>query len=175
MKTFLHCGTLNLNFITLTISIVGLIISIINAIYFFKNKKRSITIDVRSYTLKTHFQKYQLANIYLRIINHSQLPISITRIQLIIDNEKFDVSTFPQTIMTLTHHSGKEQVERQKIKSTLMPINIMSLGAYSGYLSFPILRDSLPANQKHLTFEISTNRGSSFQKTYELDEYPPLY
>lgn len=50
----------------------------------------------------------------------------------------------------------------------LLPINLSSLEAFSGYLAFLVPRDTVSEQEKYLTFEICTNRGKAFQKTFLL-------
>lgn len=161
--------------ITLIISVAGFILSAINAVYAYINRHRNIKVTMRNYTVATHYNNLQLINVYLRIENFSQLSISITRVRLVIDNSKFDVSIFPETVFTKVHTSGAEVTSREKLSSTTLPINILPLGGFAGFLSFPVPVNSLSKDQKQLTFEISTNRGNAFQKTLEPDEAPLLY
>ncbi len=161
--------------ITLIISAIALCISLINAIYFFVIRHRNLKIEIRRFAISHSRSNTDSANVYFSIENRSQLSISITQLKLIIDTKKYASSIFPETIATKTHRTNNEITDIEKLKSHIMPINLMPLASFGGHISFLIPRDSLSKSEKYLTFEISTNRGNPFQKTFELYENLHLF
>lgn len=102
--------------------------------------------------------------------NKSQLPISLTRIQMFVNNTYFDCELLPQVIEEYVRKNNKEVLDRYNVASIHTPINLPALSAVSGYFVFLIPQDSLSENDKYLTFRICTSRGKAVQKTFELSQ-----
>ena len=104
------------------------------------------------------------------VFNKSQMPIAITRMQLIAGKEKEDA----EPRQHLAEHSEYKQNDRTyaevTVKSDVLPIRLDCLGATSGYLAFLIPPDILSGHETTVTFEICTNRGKAIQKTFVLHE-----
>lgn len=104
------------------------------------------------------------------IFNKSQMPIAITRMQLIAGEEKQDAEPRQLLVEHFTHRQNDKTYAEVIVKSDVLPIHLDCLGAASGYLAFLIPPDILSDHETTATFEICTNRGRAIQKTFILHE-----
>lgn len=156
--------------ITFLIAIIGLIISLINLSYFFISRKRKLTINFDAYGVKPHYDKNNLLLVHYRFDNNSQLSISFTRIQVILNHQRYDCS-IRKLIAEEFRRTNAGKVTYEDITTTdILPINIAPLASHSGFLGFVIPQDIRLINETALTFRICTNRGKAIQKTFELFE-----
>lgn len=149
--------------------ILGFVISVINFIYFFVIRRKRLTIRFGDYGIRKYRNNFDLLTVHYQFENNSQLPLSITRVKIIIDNNKYDCDRKKHTAETNQVKRNAEVITLET-KTDILPINLASLEARSGFLSFPIPQDSVSTADKVLNFEISTNRGIPFQKTFPLYE-----
>lgn len=152
------------------IGILGFIISIINFIYYFLIRRKKLNIRFETMATRKYFDSKNVAIVKCIFENQSQLPISITRIQLIINNELYDCENLPVIAEKITRKQNNEVYDEDIIKTNSTPINLMALSAFSGYFAFAIPKDTLSNSDKSLTFQICTNRGKAVQKTFVLNE-----
>lgn len=152
------------------LGIAGFIISLINFAYFFIIRRKNIVVNFGSYGIKNYFKNQKMLSIHYRFDNNSQLSTAITRIQLIIDNKKYDCDNMSIIATKYSYKEGNETVYRHFTKTDILPINLLPLESRSGYLGFVIPRDILSNVEKVLTFRICTNRGKAVQKTFVLHE-----
>ena len=104
------------------------------------------------------------------VFNKSQMPIAITRMQLIAGEEKQDAEP-RQHLAEHSEYRKKDRIYAEvTVKSDVLPIRLDCLGATSGYLAFLIPPDILSGHETTVTFEICTNRGKAIQKTFVLHE-----
>lgn len=154
--------------ISAILGILGFIMSLLNAIYFFRSHRIAINMYIDKYVLKSFSNEEQAVCPLFLIENMSQLPISITRIRLIFNSKKYDAFRLRRIMQQVINKSNNEIYDRQIEYTNLLPINLSSLEAFSGYLAFLVPRDTVSEQEKYLTFEICTNRGKAFQKTFLL-------
>lgn len=104
------------------------------------------------------------------VYNKSQMPIAITRMQLIAGSEKQDAE--PRQYLAERSEYKKNNIiyAEVTVMSDVLPIRVDCLGAASGYLAFLIPPDILSGHETTATFEICTNRGRAIQKTFALHE-----
>lgn len=159
--------------ITFTSALTGLVFSIFNFISAHRSKRKKLTVcfgvmEVKDYVIDV-FNKNPL-HIYFQFENRSELPISITRIRVLANSEWYDSEARNYLIEETSYKVGKSTIKEKYIWNTILPVNLPSLGAVSGYLVFLIPPDTLSNNETVLTFEISTNRGKAVRKTLSLYE-----
>lgn len=153
--------------ITLTIAIAGFIISLINFAYFFIVRKRKITINFGAYGIRNYHDK-QLLLIRYRLDNNSQLPISITRMQILFNRKKYDCDNREHVAEEYSYKKAGQLVYESTVTTDILPVNLSSLASHTGFLGFVIPPDTIPENEKSLTFRICTNRGGAIRKTFLL-------
>ncbi len=148
------------------IGIVGFLISLINVIYCIICNRKKLVFNFGNYGVESHIKNQKLFIIYYRVDNLSQKPISITRIQLSINDSLFESEPRPHKAEEQFWSKG-DRVYHEIITDTkVLPINLDSLASESGYIAFAIPQDISLTPEKSLTFRICTNRGRAFQKTF---------
>lgn len=159
-----------LSIISGILGVAGFIISVINLIYFFAIRRKKLNIRFGAIGVSDYFNSNEVLKIQYFFENKSQLPISITRIQILIGNKLIDCERIPVVIEEVTRKRGNEIYDRDILKSKSIPININPLAAESGYFAFSIPQGTLSKSETALTFRICTNRGKAIQKTFVLHE-----
>lgn len=159
-----------LNIIIDVLGVVGFLFSVVNFIYFFVIRMKKLRFVFSTYGIRDYFDSSDIVMVRLQIDNLSQLPISITRIQLLRNEKSFDSYHYRQKAAEFKTVAGDRIISEDSTYTTVLPINLSPLGAYSGFLAFVVPRDTLPRHEKSLTFRICTNRGRAIQKTFELHE-----
>lgn len=150
--------------------VLGFIISVINFAYFFIIRRKNLNIRFGDIGVREYYTPNDLLKVQFSFENKSQLPISITRVQLVINGTYYDCLRLPVIIEEVERKRNNVVYDRDTIKSTSTPLNLPSLGASSGFLSFQVPRGSLSNDETALTFRICTNRGKAIQKTFALHE-----
>ena len=156
--------------ITLAIAIIGLVISTINFIYFFAVRKKKLMINFGDIGIKNYIRNSNILLTHYRFDNCSQLSISITRIQLIINNIRYDCDIRKHIAEKMEYSKNKDVYHKIISETDVLPINLLPLASQSGFLGFVIPPNSLSKDEKALTFRICTNRGKAIQKTFVLHE-----
>ncbi len=155
--------------------IVAFVISAINFGYFFIIRRKKLNVRFDEMTVVPHFSKMECLKVRYIFENQSQLPISITRMQLLLDGNYIDCERLPYLAEEIKHSVGDKVKYHEIIKTNSVPFAISSLGAVSGFFAFAIPQGTLSKNEKALTFRICTNRGKAVQKTFVLREDTPIY
>lgn len=157
-----------LDSIVSVLGIIGFIFSLINFVYFFIIRKKHLIIKFGEYGIRNFRDDKKLLIIDYRFDNASQLPISITNVQILIDNKFFDCYNRKTLAEEMVRKSNGIIIGRNISYTDKMPINLNSLASQSGFLAFPIPQDKLSVGEKSLNFRICTNRGKAIQKTFVL-------
>lgn len=152
------------------LGIAGFVISLINLIYFFITHRKRLICYFGDYGIQPHIKDTQLLLIHYRIDNASQLPISVTRIRIVLNGSKYDCSTRKLLAEEQSYKKNAECLYEDVSTTDVLPVNLGSLASHSGFLGFVIPQDMKLENDKCLTFEICTNRGKAIQKTFALYE-----
>ncbi len=150
--------------------ILGFIISVINLVYFFVIRRRKLIVRLGRFGVCDHSGSNNLLKVNLCFDNLSQLPISITRIQLVLNNELIDCENIPMIIEEVSRTKSGKIYDQDFIKSTRPPINLSPLQAESVYFAFLIPQDTLSNSDKQMSFRICTNRGKAVEKKLSLNE-----
>lgn len=154
---------INLNNIVDFIGILGFIISIINFVYFFVIRKKKLKIRFEEFGVCKYYNG-EVLKIRFCFQNLSQLPVSITRIQLVVNDSMYDCTNSPVNIEEITRRRGTTVIERTTVNSVTVPINLQPLMSQGDYFAFPIPQGIVSNSEKSLTFRIYTNRGKAIQK-----------
>lgn len=152
------------------IAIAGFVLSIINTSYIFIKNHKKLKMHIDRSAIKYYFSDKDHLIIHYQISNLSQLPISITQIKLIINNSSYTCNIHEEVVETATYKNPNRIIHEKISTNDVMPINLPALTSHSGFLSFPIPKGTLQGNEKSWIFQICTNRGKAFQKTFALCE-----
>lgn len=152
------------------IGIVGFILSFINFLYSFIMRRKKVNVRFEKMGITPYYEGKEVLKIKYSFENNSQLPISITRIRLIINEKYYDCTDLPVVIEEVTRKRKNEIYDCDITKSNSTPINLLPLASDSGYFAFPIPKGILSNDEKALTFQICTSRGKAVQKTFVLYE-----
>lgn len=155
--------------IALVISVIGLLISLLNAAYFFAIRRKILIVNFGQFGIKNHGRN-KLFMIHYRFDNASQLSLAITRVQLIIDNTHYDCDHRKHLAEEIEYRKKQKVIYEYASNTDILPINLAPLSSQSGFLGFVIPPDSLSKDEKVLTFRICTNRGKVVQRTFALYE-----
>lgn len=105
--------------------------------------------------------------LYMAFTNNSRLPISITDISIWNKSVLYSCRKDPAVVRVYTRRTGGKLVYMEALKSLPFPITLPSLSGTSGYLYFQIPQGNVECDAKALTFQLSTNRLRTLQKTLE--------
>ena len=152
------------------IGIIGFVLSAINFIYFLIIRRKKLSLNFYIHSIADYFDKKQRLKIFFCIENHSQLPISITRIRLLLNEKYYDCESSPMIVEEWSRKRNGKVYDQDIIKTKSLPFNLNPLMAESGYIGFLIPQGTLSGSEKSLTFQICTSRGKAVQKTFVLHE-----
>lgn len=149
------------------ISVSAFILSVINTFYLFLTQRPKIRVNFKEYSfLNTLSDKPFLLGVI--IDNKSRLPISISKMNLSVDNVKYEFSWIPIIIYTSDFSQNKKILEKASVHSLTFPQNINSLGSCCGY--FTIITkgqfDSNKLKKSKCILEVFTSRG---KKSFKID------
>ena len=160
--------------ITGAAAILSFFFSVVNFWSAQRSKKRNLLVRFEKFTKRDFLielesgEKFDLIYLRYRISNRSQLPISITDAQLIIDDIYCNSGIHEYKVQEFT--SLKTREKYGTVLSTVLPIQLGNLGAASGYFSFLVLPNLLSGNEKILTIELCTTRGKPIKQEFRLYE-----
>lgn len=151
--------------ISLIISIISIILSLYNFVVNLITRHRRINIRIERFYIRKSYNDMTV-KAYISFENLSQLPISITRLQIKAANELYDCDFFPDYIGETSMSSGNEIYERKYFYTIKTPVNIPALGAVKEWFAFTVPIGSILDDDKVLEFNVCTNRGKSFIKKF---------
>lgn len=156
---------LSIQNITFAIAVAGFLMSLATWIKDYISQRQNLTgriLGIKSYANVTY--------INLVLENRSRLPIAVTSIDLIYNQNVYTCTALPKRVSSLTERRNKEIVKYTEEFSTALPIQLQQLGASVALVLFERM-DLLPPNDaKALNLVIHTNRGNPIQMTLELPE-----
>ena len=155
------------------LGIAGFIISLINLINYFATQKVNLEITFLEYVYREYNTGKKRIFVHYQINNKSQLPISITDIQVEINNKLYTEDYSTHEIISYKH-TGKDINEYVPTCNEHFPSNLECLHSHSGYLVFVVPEDNLPNLDKGLTFQIRTNRNKELKKIFLLNHQETL-
>ena len=149
------------------VGVLGFVISLINSSYTLISHRVRLVVrldEVRT-TSKNSRGEY-LESLLITFENKSQLPIAVTGLTLIINNKRYRPTRFQFPVLTLSGETYNATEQNQ-----VLPIQIQSLGAYIGYLSYSVPLADSPSTAQELTVEIQTNRKKPFLRVLQTGNY----
>lgn len=152
--------------ITLAIALFGALGNIINWIMNYYSFQRKITIHINKIS---HFGNAVVA--YVTIQNKSRLPISINDISLKTNGKIYTGFHIPQLTLKIKRRTGDTITAEREYSCMTFPVNLGSLSGVSGYLFLDTSKEDSETLSTLLTFEVSTNRGNSFETKSLLAEW----
>lgn len=115
--------------ITLSISIIGFAISIFN---FFESRYRQ---HIRlEFAYKAHANNSSMLLLQAAFLNHSHLPVCVSRVFIYIGSYTYEFKWIPETVIEKTKRTGNVIEDVIKIHSLTPPFKIESLGIVGGIL-----------------------------------------
>lgn len=165
-------------------SIISLIISTTNFFVSQHEKIRKLSIimnniRVSPYTILEKIdgvdKSVNIVTIQFTFSNFSQTSIAISRIQLIHNGQIYESESRPYVVERLVNTENEKVYRDELIKSTVLPIYLNSLGAYSGYIAFLLPANILSSSEKSLSFRIYTTRGKVIENTLKLHEEHQIF
>ena len=156
------------------LGILGFIISLINLIHYFAIRRVNLDISFLKYSVNDYTYGNERIFVQYRFDNKSQLPITITDIQLIINNKSYLSDYLPHEIFSYCKRSKGEIVDYHPKYNDKLPINLNELSSRSDFLVFVVPQGTLKEDEKQLTFQIRTNRHMEARRTFALNELVTL-
>lgn len=155
----------NFNLLCDIVGILGFLLSVINAVYFYVIRRKKLKIRFEEFGVCNYYSE-QILKIRFCFQNLSQLPISITKIQLLVNNDVYDCTNSPVQIEEIIRKKNGVIYDTVTVNSVSVPVNLQPLTACGDYFAFPISQGILSNSEKVLSFRIYTNRGKVIQKTF---------
>lgn len=148
----------------------GFLLSLFNLAYTIGTQRRKLELRIVGY------QRIATRHLFLLLLeNHSRLPIAISSINLVLDDQRFICQMRPTIIQSSERTRGGEVISRNEVFSDSMPIALGSLASTSCHLVFDNCAPELPAPPTQVNFEVATNRGKVMKTICLLDKVDPLY
>lgn len=154
--------------------VLGFIISLINLVYYFISRRVNLEMRIIEIAPRTYRNDKERIIVHYQVNNKSNLPISITDMRLIIDDDKYCEDFNTHEILGY-HHTAKDINEYVPTYNGHLPINLPMLSSHSDYLVYVVPEGTLKALETGLTFEIRTNRQMVTQKTFLLNEWVAIH
>jgi hypothetical protein len=149
------------------IALAGFIISIVNSIYLVSVNSFKAALVQKSYAFCDNRNGHP-AYFELAIENKSRIPMSVSRMFLIINNQKYEFQWETERIGHFAFKTNGKVTEEYSTYSLTLPQNISGMGAIGGFFFVPtddlISRSDFINSQ--LWIEIHTNRG---KKKFKID------
>ena len=102
---------------------------------------------------------------YFTFTNNSRLPVSITGISIVCDDNLYPCEQISDDIIKSTYAIGNWP--ETTTRNIPMPIHLPTLGAACGYVTFVAPSTYFQFPSKHLTVRLSTNRNQIVETTLE--------
>ncbi len=149
------------------ISVLAFILSVINTFYLFFTQRPKIKASFKEYTfLKNICDKPFLLGVIIE--NKSRLPVSISKMNLSVDNVKYEFSWIPIILYNSNLSQNDKVFEKTSVHSLTFPQHISSLGSCCGYFAI-ITKDQFDAyklRDSKCILEVYTSRG---KKSFKID------
>lgn len=157
--------------ITPIIAVLGFVLSLINSIVLFCGQKMHLAISFDSIsantTAKTNTNEtVKIVKVKFTFANKSRLPISVSRIRMVLNNTYYDVDIFPYEVMRISSNNKVDRV----IETNQCPISLSALGASSNYFAFLIPESIFNEKDKTYRFQFFTTRGEPIESDFEIKE-----
>lgn len=140
-----------LDAITLAIAIIGCTLSLWNTIRDWYFNRKNIIVSIPFVFCNESNDGYSFA--LVEFVNKSKLPLTITRVQAMVDGHTFELGHECVRMFEYLHPERKGRVAED---SVLLPLSMDSLGYQKALFSIP---DCPNIMDKNVSLIIGTNRG----------------
>lgn len=142
--------------ITLFLSIFGSVGTVITLISSYFAKRKNLKIKLVSCTYK---KELGWLIFVIAFENHSQLPISITAISAVLNNQIIKPLAYPRPVGDFVYHNGNNILDTKVEYNLKLPADIQQLSALSGYVLFELLPEEIENLSTPVTLAVRSTRG----------------
>lgn len=140
------------------LGILGFIISAINLVRNFLNKKIDLEVCILDYEIIDYTDGILLIKTRYQVTNNSHLPISITDFSMIIKDKIIPVDRKKYIVSVYKYKEKDIVVDRVPQYNSLTPINLPGLSSEIGDFFYRTPQETEPDFQNGMFFEIRSNR-----------------
>lgn len=153
--------------ITLALSIFGSIGTLITFISAFVTKRKNLKLKLNTCVYKTDLQRLVIG---ITFENRSQLPIAVTSVSLIVNNQESLPLKHPHCVGSYAHREDGEVIDRKFTYNLDFPVDISQLSAVSGQILFEFSPVVLKKLSTPLTLLIHSTRGRVQKILFQPDQ-----
>jgi len=132
------------------VSIAAFVMSATTCVLTFINNRKKLNIYIYEYQRADKAHNFRFG-----FENESRVPITINRMFLFVENQKFENKPVSSLVQKMVYHDGGVN----NLFSMDFPIAIPALGAQKGIVVFGKCPIEIPECATQLTFQVNTNRG----------------
>ena len=155
-----------MDMITFVIAVASFLMSLSSWVYSIITNRKNISIVIRD--IKT-YNNTTILNMSFE--NKSQLPISITRIAMVVHGSKTDCTVTDVPMIEINKKNGDGSIYGyDELRCLPIPIHLSELGSAGGFILFENVPDLPEPSSTHLTLLIATNRGRAIEKQFPLPQ-----
>ena len=126
----------NRNNITLVIAVLGFGMSLYNFFRSLWDRRCDFRVDyVSHYCTLSRSGKYAEPMFRLNFINRSSAPLTVVRMFLCVENEKYEFLFPEQMVYQMTHTENGKTVQAGEVRSQALPFRVEGNGAMGGYFA----------------------------------------
>lgn len=125
------CSLLTRENISFVIAVIGCMLSVYNFVHEKLQNQMKINITYKNHFIAEHDHKS--ITISLAFENLVKNPISISRIYLCVDNEKYDFYWIPQFVLRATQRTNGQVFDEINVHSIPLPFTIEGYGVVGGF------------------------------------------
>lgn len=151
------------DYITLAIALFGAVGTLITWGHYLLTNRKDFDINILRYNYKDDEWLFDL-----QIINNSQSPLTVTRIELVSQDKTAMCETLPKFIGKQYLTQKGEEIIIQTHLSLALPINLAPQGGIGGCILFQVPQSFLQSSSSTVTFRVYSNRGQKSEKTVSL-------
>ena len=148
------------DYITLAIALFGAVGTLITWGHYLLTNRKDFDINILKYNYKDERWVFDL-----QIINNSQSPLTVTRIELVSQDKTVMCETLPKYVGRQSRTIKGEEVVIQTYLSLALPINLAPQGGIGGCILFQVPQSFLQSPSNTVTFRVYSNRGQKSEKT----------
>ncbi|MBP1546329.1 MAG: hypothetical protein J6A37_06995 [Oscillospiraceae bacterium] len=155
------------DFVRTYAALAGFVISVINSIYLISVNSFKLSLIQKSFAFCDNHKGHPVY-FELTIENKSRIPMSVSRMFLIINNQKYEFQWETERIGHFEFKTNGKVTEQYSTYSLTLPQNVSGMGAVGGFFFVPT-DDSISRTDflnSQLWIEIHSNRG---RKKFKVD------
>lgn len=144
------------NNITLFLSIFGSVGTLITFISSYLTKRKNLKIKLVSCTYRKDLGWLVFV---IAFENHSHLPIAITAISAVLNNQTIKAMPHPHPVGDFVYRNGNNILDTKVEYNLKLPADIQQLSALSGYVLFELLPEEIENLSTPVTLAVRSTRG----------------